>query len=126
MTSTELQSTYVIGESDTRPWGRWEVIAAGEGYVVKRITVKPDQKLSLQWHHHRGEHWIITQGSGDVTLGDEIKPVTKGDAIFIPKTVHHRMTNSGRELLEFIEIQMGDILDEADIERIEDIYGRTG
>lgn len=126
MADTKPQSSYVIGESDTRPWGRWEVIAAGEGYVVKRITVKPDQKLSLQWHHHRGEHWIITQGCGDVTLGDEIKPVTKGDSIFIPKTVNHRMTNSGRELLEFIEIQMGDILDEADIERIEDIYGRTG
>ena len=125
MTETKPQSTYTIGERDTRPWGIWEVIAAGTGCVVKRITVKPSQKLSLQWHHHRGEHWVITAGHGDVTLGEDIKPVVKGDAIFIPKTVHHRMTNSGNEILEFIEIQMGDILDEADIERIEDIYGRT-
>lgn len=122
---TENLSKYKIGEKDTRPWGAWEVLAAGDGFVVKLITVKPDQKLSLQWHHHRSEHWIITKGAGEVTLGDDIIPVSADSTVFIPKTIHHRMTNPNDETLEFIEIQVGSILDESDIERIEDVYGRV-
>lgn len=122
---SQHSNKYVVGENDTRPWGRWEVLSAGDGFITKMITVNPDQKLSLQWHHHRGEHWIITEGEGVVTLGDEDIPVKKGSTIFIPKTVHHRMTNPHAKVLKFVEIQVGSILDESDIERIEDVYGRV-
>lgn len=119
-----MKNKYETGESDTRPWGTWEVLSSGDGFVIKLITVNPGEKLSLQWHHHRGEHWNILNGKGAVTLGDKIVPVDSGSSIFIPKTVHHRVENTGAEILKFIEVQVGDILDENDIERLEDVYGR--
>ncbi|MGH1481360.1 MAG: phosphomannose isomerase type II C-terminal cupin domain [Geminicoccales bacterium] len=116
--------TYEAGESDERPWGRWEVIATGEDYVCKRITVKPGGKLSLQLHHHREEHWVVVQGQALVTSGDERREVGPNTHIFIPLETPHRIENPGTTNVVFIEVQQGDQLDENDIVRLEDIYGR--
>ena len=115
---------YAVGESDERPWGRWEVIATGETYACKRITVRPGQKLSLQLHHHREEHWTIVEGSGLFTCGDKQQTVGPKDHVFIPLKTAHRIENPGDIDVVLIEVQQGDHLDENDIVRIEDVYGR--
>ena len=117
--------SYQVGDHDTRPWGTWEVLAVGEGYIVKRITVLPQKKLSLQSHHFRAEHWIIVSGNGLVTLDEVQKEVISNQAIFIEKEQKHRMENSGSQPLIFIEVQVGETLDEADIVRYQDEYGRS-
>lgn len=116
---------YDVGASDTRPWGTWTVLYVGPNYIIKQIDVKPGEKLSLQWHHHRNEHWHVLSGRGVVTLGDEQIDIQKGSSVDIPKTVHHRVENTDDKVLKFIEIQIGDILDEDDIVRVDDIYGRV-
>ena len=117
--------TYKIGEKDTRPWGDWEVIDVGPTYIVKRIRVLPDKKLSLQLHHHRDEHWIIAQGTAQVTLGEKVFDVPANTPVFIPVGEKHRIANLTQEPVVFIEVQTGDTLDETDIVRLEDSYGRV-
>ena len=117
--------TYRRGDSDDRPWGRWEVLDTGAGFAVKRITVKPGGILSLQLHHHRSEHWIIVAGQARVTRGGEILEASPGQHVHIPVETAHRIENPGSETVEFIEVQQGDRLDEADIVRLEDRYGRS-
>jgi mannose-6-phosphate isomerase-like protein (cupin superfamily) len=116
--------TYRRGDSDQRPWGRWEVLETGEGYAVKRITVDPGAILSLQLHHHREEHWVIVKGRARVTRGDEVLELARNDAVFIPVETAHRVENPGPGPLELIEVQIGERLDENDIVRLEDRYGR--
>ncbi len=120
-----MSVTYKAGDSDTRPWGAWEVLAVGEGYIVKRIQVLPHKKLSLQSHHFRSEHWIMVAGVGVVTLGDEMREVKANESVFIEKEQKHRMENASDAPLTFIEVQTGDTLDEADIVRYQDDYGRS-
>lgn len=115
---------YLVGDSDDRPWGRWEVLATGETYVCKRITVKPGGKLSLQMHHHREEHWTIVEGNAVVTCGEERKTVGPNAHVFIPLQAKHRIENTGNDDVVFIEVQQGNDLDENDIVRLEDVYGR--
>ena len=115
---------YAPGDADDRPWGRWEVLATGETYVTKRITVNPGGKLSLQLHHHREEHWVIVQGRALVTVGDDRRELGPSAHVFIPLEVAHRIENSGDEPMVFIEVQYGETLDESDIVRLEDVYGR--
>ena len=115
---------YQRGQKDTRPWGPWEVIDCGETFCVKRIKVVPGGKLSLQLHHHRAEHWIIVKGTALVTLGEEISEKKTDEHIFIPVGVKHRIENASDGDVEFIEVQAGDNLDENDIVRLEDVYGR--
>ncbi len=115
---------YAVGDRDDRPWGRWEVLATGETYACKRITVKPGGKLSLQLHHHRKEHWTIVEGQAVVTCGDVQRDVGPGSHVFIPLQAQHRIENPGNVDVVFIEVQQGDDLDENDIVRIEDVYGR--
>lgn len=115
---------YVVGETDDRPWGRWEVIAAGEDYACKRITVSPGGKLSLQLHHHREEHWIVVQGTARVTCGDNRREIGPNQHVFIPVETAHRIENIGSDDVIFIEVQQGEQLDEGDIVRLEDAYGR--
>ena len=110
--------------SDERPWGKWEILAKGSDYKVKRITVKGGQRLSLQLHEKRAENWVIAKGVGAVTVGDKIIDVEENSYIFIPKRTQHRVENKGQEDLVFIEIQKGEYLGEDDIVRIEDDYGR--
>ncbi len=115
---------YAIGDTDERPWGRWEILAVGDRYACKRITVKPDGKLSLQLHHHRDEHWTIVEGNAQVTCGDERRAVGPNTHVFIPRETAHRIENPGDVDVVFIEVQQGDQLDEDDIVRLEDVYGR--
>lgn len=110
---------------DTRPWGTWEVIDCGETFCVKRIKVTPGSKLSLQLHHHRAEHWIIVKGTALVTLGDEVLTKKTDEHVFIPVETKHRIENATDSDVEFIEVQAGDNLDENDIVRLEDVYGRV-
>ena len=120
-----MANSYRKGDHDTRPWGTWEVLDAGEGFCVKRIKVLPHSMLSLQSHNFRSEHWIIIKGKAVVTLGDEKLNKKINDAIYIPVKTKHRIQNDTETDMEFIEIQAGENLDEEDIVRYEDIYGRA-
>src|SRR5215472_7374560 len=115
---------YAIGERDTRPWGTWEVLATGERYTVKRIHVLPGERLSLQYHQHRSEHWTIVQGLAEVELDDVVHQLCAGNYVHIPVEAVHRVRALGSEPLVFLEIQVGEVLDENDIVRISDDYGR--
>ncbi len=117
--------TYAVGQRDSRPWGHWEILAVGPNYAVKRILVHPGARLSLQRHTHRAEHWIIVAGSGKVTRGNEVFPVAAGQQVLIGLSDAHRIENPGTEDLLFIEVQHGQHLDESDIERLQDDYGRS-
>ncbi|MDQ2070153.1 mannose-1-phosphate guanylyltransferase/mannose-6-phosphate isomerase [Natronospira bacteriovora] len=117
-------------EADThakvhRPWGTYETVDDGERYQVKRITVKPGGRLSLQMHHHRAEHWIIVSGTARVTRGEESFILTENQSTYIPLGEKHRIENPGAIPLEFIEVQSGAYLGEDDIVRFEDTYGRA-
>jgi mannose-6-phosphate isomerase-like protein (cupin superfamily) len=117
-------NNYQAGAKDTRPWGEWRVTDAGEGFCVKRICVNAGGILSLQRHKFRAEHWTIVAGTAFVTLGKKIKKLVRDESIYIPVNEWHRIENRGTEQLEFIEVQIGDKLDENDIERRDDKYGR--
>lgn len=108
-----------------RPWGKYDSIDYGERYQVKRITVKPGAKLSVQLHHHRAEHWVVVSGCALVTKGDNIFPLSENESTFIPVGVVHALENPGQVPLEIIEIQSGSYLGEDDIVRFEDRYGRN-
>ncbi|WP_293268652.1 mannose-1-phosphate guanylyltransferase/mannose-6-phosphate isomerase [Neptunomonas sp.] len=109
-----------------RPWGKYDSIDTGERYQVKRITVKPGAKLSVQMHHHRAEHWIVVSGTAKVTVDGAEKYVTENQSVYIPITAVHALENPGKVNLELIEVQSGAYLDEDDIVRFEDRYGRVG
>ncbi|MBQ9731635.1 MAG: phosphomannose isomerase type II C-terminal cupin domain [Alphaproteobacteria bacterium] len=119
-----MANEYKRGDSDVRPWGTWEVLDTGTNFCVKKIKVNPGGKLSLQLHHFRSEHWIIVKGRALITLGDEMISKKAGENIFIPEETKHRIQNDTNSDVEFIEVQIGDNLDENDIVRLEDIYGR--
>lgn len=107
-----------------RPWGAYDSIDHGPRFQVKRITVKPGGKLSLQMHHHRAEHWIVVSGTAKVTKGKETFLLSENQSIYIPLGEVHRMENPGITPLEMIEVQSGSYLGEDDIVRFEDTYGR--
>ena len=108
-----------------RPWGKYDSIDNGDRYQVKRITVKPGAKLSVQMHHHRAEHWVVVSGSAKVTNGDKTFLLSENESTYIPVGVIHALENPGRVPLEIIEIQSGSYLGEDDIVRVEDRYGRV-
>ena len=108
-----------------RPWGKYDSIDNGSRYQVKRITVKPGEKLSIQMHHHRAEHWIVVSGTAKVTNGDKTFLVTENESTYIPIGVVHALENPGQLPLEIIEVQSGSYLGEDDIVRFEDRYGRA-
>ena len=120
-----FMNNYVVGSFDARPWGTWRVLGVGEGYCVKEITVNPGAILSLQRHQHRAEHWTVVSGVATVTLDDTITEIQSGEHIYLPVRSWHRVENRGEGVLVFIEVQTGDILDESDIERKDDKYGRV-
>jgi mannose-6-phosphate isomerase-like protein (cupin superfamily) len=121
----EPSNSYAAGQRDTRPWGDWEVLDAGAGYVVKRIRVIPGGILSLQRHRHRAEDWTVVGGTGRVTLGARQLDLGAGESIHIGTGDIHRIANHGDETVVFIEVQTGPVLSEDDIERLEDSYGRA-
>ncbi|MDD1508708.1 mannose-1-phosphate guanylyltransferase/mannose-6-phosphate isomerase [Pseudomonas sp. CNPSo 3701] len=108
-----------------RPWGMYDSIDQGARYQVKRITVKPGAKLSVQMHHHRAEHWIVVSGTAQVTNGDETYMVTENQSTYIPIGQIHALENPGMIPLELIEVQSGTYLGEDDIIRFSDNYGRV-
>jgi mannose-1-phosphate guanylyltransferase / mannose-6-phosphate isomerase len=107
-----------------RPWGHYEGIDAGDRFQVKRITVKPGEKLSLQMHHHRAEHWIVVRGTARVTCGDKVSLLSENESTYIPIGTMHRLENPGKLPLHLIEVQSGSYLGEDDIVRFEDAYQR--
>jgi mannose-1-phosphate guanylyltransferase/mannose-6-phosphate isomerase len=108
-----------------RPWGSYEPIDAGGRFQVKRITVNPGEKLSLQMHHHRAEHWVVVTGTARVTNGEEVRLLTENESIYIPIGNTHRLENPGMVPLHLIEVQSGSYLGEDDIVRFEDVYKRA-
>lgn len=108
-----------------RPWGMYDSIDNGHRYQVKRITVQPGAKLSIQMHHHRAEHWVVVSGTAKVTVGTEESLVAENESIFIPLGTIHALENPGKIPLELIEVQTGAYLGEDDIVRFEDRYGRA-
>lgn len=119
------RSEWEFGREVYRPWGKYDSIDFGECYQVKRITVKPGAKLSLQMHHHRSEHWIVVSGSALVTKGEETFSLEANESTYIPLGVVHSLENPGEVELELIEVQVGSYLGEDDIVRFDDIYGRV-
>ena len=111
-------------DHDDRPWGRWEEYLNESGYRVKRIIVAPGQRLSLQKHEHRSEHWVIVAGAGRFTLDDDISDVEAGSTVFIPVGGVHRIENPNDNPLIIIETQLGLCLED-DIIRLQDDYGRS-
>ena len=113
-----------VGIIYERPWGYYRTIEQKENYQIKYITVKPKNRLSLQYHFKRDEHWTIIKGTGIAQLNDKSIELGINDTIFIPKESKHRMINNTDRFVEFIEIQIGNYLGEDDIVRLEDDFGR--
>ena len=113
-----------IGEIGERPWGHYEVLDESSDYKVKRISVLPHGRLSLQSHKHRSEHWVVVAGIAHVTIGDKTQDMKPNQAAYIPKQTKHRLENKENEPMILIEVQIGEYLGEDDITRYEDAYGR--
>jgi mannose-6-phosphate isomerase len=116
----------MIMEKGERPWGSYTVLEENKNYKIKRIEVNPGNRLSLQMHHHRSEHWIVVSGTAKVTRGDEEYIVNVNESTFIPMGTVHRLENPGIITLIIIEVQSGEYLGEDDIIRFHDDYHRTG
>jgi mannose-1-phosphate guanylyltransferase/mannose-6-phosphate isomerase len=108
-----------------RPWGSYTVLEETEIYKIKRVSVKPGQKLSLQLHHHRSEHWVVVSGTAEIELNGETQLLRQGESTFVRSGMRHRLKNPGIIPLEVIEVQLGEYLEEDDIVRFNDDYGRT-
>ena len=111
--------------SETRPWGSFHVLDEQTGFKVKRIVVTPGGRLSLQSHKHRSEHWTVVNGTATVTVGENVKAMTRGQSVDVALGAKHRLENHGKDLVEIIEVQFGDYLGEDDIVRYDDVYNRT-
>ena len=109
----------------TRPWGQYEDIDREDGFRVKRIIVLPGARLSLQRHKHRSEHWIVVRGKATVTIDDTVSELTRNQSTYVPIGATHRLENKGDVPLHLIEVQVGDYVEEDDIERLDDVYGRV-
>ena len=108
-----------------RPWGSYEILSSGHGFQVKRLTVNINSRLSLQWHRHRDETWVVARGTAKVIIDDSEITLGRGESACVERNCHHRIEIiSSVEPLEIIEVQSGDYLGEDDIVRLEDDYGR--
>ena len=109
---------------EERPWGAFWSLDRGATHQVKRIRVKPKGRLSLQYHHHRAERWVVIEGTATITVDDAVMKVKPGGVVMIPKGSVHRLENLTKTPVEIIEVQMGDYLGEDDIVRLDDAYDR--
>jgi mannose-1-phosphate guanylyltransferase/mannose-6-phosphate isomerase len=127
VTELKRQSRKEATENTTvyRPWGSYTVMGEGKGYKIKKIRVTSGQKLSLQLHYHRSEHWVVIGGTAKVTVAQMKKMVHRNESVYIPPATKHRLENPGKIPLEIIEVQNGDYLEEDDIVRFADNYGRV-
>jgi mannose-1-phosphate guanylyltransferase/mannose-6-phosphate isomerase len=116
---------HLVHRTVERPWGSYTVLEKGDRYKIKRIVIHPKARLSLQIHRHRSEHWVVVSGTARVTRGEEVFDVHPNESTSIPIAVQHRLENPGGIPLQIIEIQSGDYVEEDDIERFDDEYGRT-
>ncbi|MFO1303680.1 MAG: mannose-1-phosphate guanylyltransferase/mannose-6-phosphate isomerase [Burkholderiales bacterium] len=116
--------SYKLHKTVARPWGTYTVLEEGPGFKIKRIEVKPGGSLSLQLHHRRTEHWVVVRGTARVTSGENVFDLPAGESTFIPVETMHRLENRGTEVLAIIEVACGDYIDEDDIVRFDDKYGR--
>ena len=107
-----------------RPWGHYSSVVEESRWQVKLIYVKPGEKLSLQMHHHRSEHWIVVNGTAKVEINDEVEFLCENQSTYIPLGEKHRLSNPGKIPLILIEVQSGSYVGEDDIVRLEDKYGR--
>ena len=110
---------------EERPWGWYDVIAQGNRYKVKSIEVNPNASLSLQKHLHRAEHWVVVEGTAQVEVDEKITIIKENESTYIPLGSKHRLSNPGKIPLRIIEVQSGSYLEEDDIERFDDNYGRS-
>lgn len=122
---TQQRDEYQSHKKVYRPWGSYESLVSANRFQVKRIIVKPGEKLSLQLHNHRAEHWIVVSGTAVVTCGDKEFILSEDQSTYIPLGTKHRLANTGVIPLELIEVQTGSYLGEDDIVRFEDVYGRS-
>ena len=120
------RSEHALHREVHRPWGSYDGIERGEGFQVKRLTIKPGASISLQLHHRRAEHWVVVAGTARITLGDEVFTLQANQSTYIPVGVKHRLENPGSEPLIIVEVQTGEYLGEDDIVRFDDRYGRVG
>ena len=121
----EKRPEYLLHSTVYRPWGSYHGIDRGPRFQVKQITVTPGAKLSLQKHHHRAEHWIVVEGTARVTRGEETFLLCENQSAYIPIGTVHRLENPGKIPLRIIEVQSGAYLEEDDIVRLEDTFGRA-
>jgi mannose-1-phosphate guanylyltransferase len=121
----EGNEAYKLHQTVHRPWGNYTILEEGERFKIKRIVVKPAQRLSLQMHHHRSEHWVVVSGMAKVTNGEKEFFVSPNESTFIPAGTAHRLENPGVLDLVMIEVQSGDYVGEDDIVRFNDSYGRV-
>ena len=115
---------HVTHRTVVRPWGSYTLLEKGERYKIKRIMVNPGAKLSLQMHHHRSEHWVVVSGTARVRRGEEVFFVNPNESTYISMEMKHRLENPGKIPLQIIEVQNGEYLEEDDIVRFDDEYGR--
>jgi mannose-1-phosphate guanylyltransferase/mannose-1-phosphate guanylyltransferase/mannose-6-phosphate isomerase len=120
----DKRNEYFCHREIYRPWGKYDSIDQSSRYQVKRITVKPGQKLSMQMHYHRSEHWIVVSGTAKIHKGSESFLLTENESVYIPLGEIHALENPGKLPLELIEVQSGSYLGEDDIIRFDDLYGR--
>jgi mannose-1-phosphate guanylyltransferase len=121
----EQRSEYIHHREVYRPWGKYDSMDQGARFQVKRITVKPEAKLSVQMHHHRAEHWVVVSGTAKVCIDNVEHLICENQSVYIPIRAVHSLENPGKIAIELIEIQSGAYLREDDIVRFEDLYGRT-
>ena len=114
-----------LHETVYKPWGSYSLLESSETHKIKNITVMPGKKLSFQLHYHRNEHWAVVKGTALVKVDKDEFFLRSGESTFIKEGIKHRLSNPGRIPLEIIEIQLGEVVDEDDIIRFEDDYGRV-
>lgn len=119
------RSEHQVHREVYRPWGKYDSVDQGARYQVKRIFIRPGEQLSLQMHHHRAEHWIVVQGTAKVVCGDETRLLTENQSFYIPLGIKHSLENPGKIPLEVIEVRTGSYLNDDDIQRFQDKYGRV-
>lgn len=107
-----------------RPWGQYTLLEEGQRYKIKRIVINPQQKLSLQMHHHQSEHLIVIRSTANLIIGDKEMYIHENESVFVPKSTLHRLKNLGKIPLEIIGVQNREYLEEDDIVRVDDQYGR--
>jgi mannose-6-phosphate isomerase-like protein (cupin superfamily) len=115
----------MTGTVHERPWGSWDVLDRGECYQVKRLTVLPHSRLSLQTHRHRSEHWLVVAGTATCVVGEKQFTARSGGYVFVPRGAVHRLANAQDTPLLVIEVQQGPYLGEDDIDRLQDDHGRA-